>query len=235
MKKISVIIPAYNEEKYIATTLDALSRQDFKREDFEIIVVDNVSTDVTSSIARVHGADEVIFESRKGTNRARQTGVERSTGEIVAFLDADCAPGEQWLSRIWEYFQQDKTRLVAVAGPYEYTDDPRLRFLIFQRVAWRVVFPFVSLLMGRVFGRGGVMLGGNFATQRKTLNSLNGLDTSYEFFGDDASIARSFGTIGYVKFDTRLTVESSARRFQREGLIRTNWNYTVNYFKVMMR
>ncbi|MDP2656604.1 MAG: glycosyltransferase [bacterium] len=235
MKKISVIIPAYNEEQYIADTLDALSRQDFNREDFEIIVVDNASTDLTSSIARVHGADEVIFESRKGTNRARQTGVEQSNGEIVAFLDADCEPGDQWLSRIWEYFQQDRRRLVAVAGPYDYTDDPRLHFMIFQRMAWHVVFPFMSLLMGRVFRRGGVMLGGNFATQRKTLNALNGLDTSYEFFGDDASIARRFGTLGYVKLDSSLSVESSARRYQREGFIRTNWNYTRNYFKVMMR
>ncbi len=235
MKKISVVIPAYNEERYIGATLDALLRQDFNREDFEIIVVDNASDDLTASVANVHGADRVLSEMRRGTNRARQTGVEASEGEIIAFLDADCSPGPQWLSRIWEYFQQDRTRMVAVAGPYEYTDDPRLHFMIFQRIAWRVVFPLVSVVMGRMFGRGGVMLGGNFATPRKHLDSLHGLDTTYEFFGDDASIARSFGKIGYVKLDSSLTVESSARRYQREGLIHTNWNYITNYFKVMMR
>lgn len=235
MKKISVIIPAYNEERYIGATLDALLRQDFNRDDFEIIVVDNASTDLTGSVATVHAADKVISEPRKGTNRARQTGIETSEGEIIAFLDADCTPGPEWLSRIWEYFQQDRTRMVAVAGPYEYTDDPRLHFMIFQRVAWNFVFPVVSVVMGRVFSRGGVMLGGNFATQRKTLDSLNGLDTSYGFYGDDASIARNFGTVGYVQYDPRLAVESSARRFQNVGFIRTNWNYTINYFKVMMR
>ncbi|MEK7102811.1 MAG: glycosyltransferase [Patescibacteria group bacterium] len=235
MKKISVIIPAYNEERYIGATLNALSRQDFNREDFEIIVVDNASTDLTSSVAHVNGADRVISEPQKGTNRARQTGVEASEGEIIAFLDADCTPKPEWLSHIWEYFQEDRTNMVAVAGPYEYTDDPRLHFMLFQHLAWKVVFPVVSVVMGRMLGRGGVMLGGNFATARKTLDSLNGLDTSYGFYGDDASIARNFGTVGYVQYDPRLAVESSARRFQNIGFLRTNWNYTTNYFKVMMR
>ncbi|MCL5008620.1 MAG: glycosyltransferase family 2 protein, partial [Candidatus Marsarchaeota archaeon] len=70
MPKISVIIPSYNEEKYLNYPLNALHKQTFK--DFEIIVVDGNSSDKTRDIAKKHGA-RIIIEKRKGIGLARNT------------------------------------------------------------------------------------------------------------------------------------------------------------------
>lgn len=234
-KKISVIIPAYNEEEFIGTALDALFVQSFPRIDFEIIVVDNVSTDQTSVIAKNKGVDKVLFESTKGTNAARQRGIQEATGEIVAFLDADCVPPRDWLEKIYRALHRKDSRCVAVAGAYVFHVEP-IDHLFFAQEAYRwIVMPAMSSIFGRILQRGGVLIGGNFASFRENFQRINGLDTSYTFFGDDASIAKKFGEIGYVEFDPTLYVLTSDRRFQREGLFRTNWEYTKNFFKVMMK
>lgn len=233
-KKISVVIPAYNEEHYIGDALTALSHQTFSRDAFEIIVVDNASTDRTSEVAHAYGADKIILELRKGTNRARQTGLEQSTGEIVAFLDADCIAPKNWLSKIHSKLHARKDTCVAIAGAYIFNwEKDESTLAIMEKMYQWIVMPAMSEVMGKIFKRGGVIIGGNFASFRENFLKTNGFDTSYTFFGDDASIARRLGELGYIKFDPSLTVVSSTRRFKREGLLRTNIEYAKNYFKVM--
>ncbi|MBI2644574.1 glycosyltransferase [Candidatus Uhrbacteria bacterium] len=233
-KKISVVIPAYNEEQYIGGALAALCKQTFSRDMFEIIVVDNASTDHTSDIARTYGADKIIFEPCKGTNRARQTGLECSEGEIVAFLDADCIPPEQWLETIYKKLHEKKSAYVAIAGAYIFNwNENESTMAIMEKFYQWVVMPTINEVMGKIFKRGGVIIGGNFASFRENFLKMSGFDTSYTFFGDDASIARRLGELGRIQFDPRLTVISSTRRFKREGLLRTNIEYAKNYFKVM--
>ncbi len=234
-KKISVIIPAYNEELYLGNALRALRKQTFPRKDFEIIVVDNASTDRTSDIARENGADTIVFEQHKGTNRARQTGLEASEGEIVAFLDADCIPESWWLERLYKKLRKNKHHRAAVAGSYMFHWNEGETFFIAQLLYQWIVLPTVNSLVGHVFRRGGVLYGGNFATFREHFDRVKGIDTSYVFFGDDASIARRLGQIAPVEFDPSLYVASSARRFLRDGVWKTNWEYAKNYLKVMLR
>ncbi len=233
-KKISVIIPAWNEEEYIGTALDALHNQSFPRDDFEIVVIDNVSTDQTATIAREKGADRVIYEPSKGTNSARQRGICEARGEIVAFLDADCVPPAEWLEKIYTTLHKRGSRCAAVAGAYVFHVEP-IDHIFFAQEAYRwIVMPAISSIFGRILQRGGVLIGGNFASFRENFQRINGLDTSYTFFGDDASIAKKFGEIGYVEFDPTLYVITSDRRFLREGLLKTNWEYTKNFLKVML-
>lgn len=232
---LSVIIPAYNEETYIGATLDALHRQTFPRDRVEIIVVDNASTDHTSRLARIYGADKVVFEPNKGTNFARQRGIDESAADIIAFLDADCVPPPEWLEKIYTKLKEKKHRCAAIAGSYIFHVNPTDSLFFAQEIYRWIVVPTISTLFGRILGRGGVVIGGNFASFRENFKKIKGLDTSFTFFGDDASIARRFGEIGYVEFDPLLYVVTSTRRFEREGLIRTNWEYTKNFFKVMMK
>lgn len=235
MKKISVIIPAYNEERYIQKTLAALRAQTFPRECIEIIVVNNASTDRTAQFARSGGADRVIDEPQKGTNCARQAGLACAEGDIIAFLDADCVPPPWWLEQIYEKLHENKESFVALAGSYKYTEDITEPLFIFEQLYCWVVLPTLNSLVGKVFKKGGIIIGGNFAAFRETFVKVNGIDTSFTFFGDDASIARTLGKLGPVQFDPTLYVHTSPRRFEREGLIKTNWKYAKNYFKVMMK
>ena len=90
MKKLSILIPALNEEEGIGKTIQAIPRHELEEMGYEvqILVVDNGSEDKTDELARRAGA-EVVFESRRGYGRAYKTGFASAKGEIIATADAD--------------------------------------------------------------------------------------------------------------------------------------------------
>lgn len=99
---ISVIIPAFNEENVIEQCLTCLARQDFPADQFEVIVVDNASTDRTRGIA--HSFSRllnltVLTKAGGHISSLRNMGAAAAKGQFLAFLDADCFAVEQWLSR----------------------------------------------------------------------------------------------------------------------------------------
>lgn len=227
--KFSIIIPALNEAKIIERTVKRLLQQTVKRSDYEIVVVDNRSTDGTAQLARAAGADIVISEKLQGTNFARQRGVEVSHGEIVAFLDADCVPAATWLERI-EYNLR-KHNVAGVSGPYDYGFTGLNRIVSTLITDW--FMPYMADILYLLFGRkAGVMIGGNFAAWRSAINKIGGLPP-LSFWGDDAATAMLLSRhVGKVVFDPELTVKSSPRRFDKEGLFRLQAKYTRAYFKI---
>jgi glycosyltransferase involved in cell wall biosynthesis len=113
MLAFSIIIPARNEERNIGRCLDSISQIACSTISFEIIVVDNGSTDKTVEIAREKGA--VVFEKPELTiSGLRNFGARQSSGQILAFLDADCAVTPQWLNSASLYL--DETDNVAAFG-----------------------------------------------------------------------------------------------------------------------
>ena len=111
----SVIIPAYNEEKYLPACLKPLVNQDFPREKYEVIVVDIVSIDKTPQIAKKFKV-KLIKEPKKGLIRARQRVLKIAKGQYIAHTDADCLVPKNWLSTIFKHFTENKN-IIAVAGP----------------------------------------------------------------------------------------------------------------------
>jgi len=93
---ISVIIPTYNEEANITACLQSLCNQTMSRDEYELIVVDGNSKDRTCELAREY-ADEVITQTSKKVGGARNDGVLRARGDIVATTDADCIIPPDWL------------------------------------------------------------------------------------------------------------------------------------------
>ncbi|MBN8249189.1 MAG: glycosyltransferase [Verrucomicrobia bacterium] len=93
--KVSIVIPAFNEEKLLGGTLASVSTasEAFARRgwDVEVLVCDNNSTDRTASIARAAGA-QVVFEPVNQIGRARNTGAAAATGDWLVFVDADSSP-----------------------------------------------------------------------------------------------------------------------------------------------
>ena len=88
MPKVSVIIPTYNGEKYIREAIDSVLAQSY--EDFEIVVVDDGSADNTKEVLDKYEAQiKYIYQENQGRSAARNRGVKESTGEYIAFLDAD--------------------------------------------------------------------------------------------------------------------------------------------------
>lgn len=204
---ISVVVPAYNEEQYLPACLEALQQQTHPRGSYEIIVVDNASTDATTSIARHFGA-RVVYEPVKGIAHARQRGFEAARGDVIASTDADTVVPPFWLARIAGHFTQNPD-LAAVYGPvYWPAGRPHERWIMRYPVTWVLA---LSNQVGRT-----LWVGSNFAVRSGVFWQVGGFS---EFdpaglLGDDVYLSLRVSCVGRVLFDPDLAVYASARRVQ---------------------
>ena len=103
---ISVIIPVYNDQCGLKDTLNSLVKQDFPKENCEIIIVDNSSIDNTLNIAKEFSREYprlvriLVEDCIQSSYAARNKGIKASKGSIIAFIDADMSVDKDWLTRI---------------------------------------------------------------------------------------------------------------------------------------
>lgn len=97
--QISVVIPHYRDVERLRLCLDALGRQSYPSENFEVVVADNNSPEGTADLeAAIDGRARLVVIPEKGAGPARNGGVAASRGEILAFTDSDCIPHAEWLA-----------------------------------------------------------------------------------------------------------------------------------------
>jgi glycosyltransferase involved in cell wall biosynthesis len=96
---MSVIVPVWNGEARIGQCIEALKNQTLRADLFEIIVIDNGSTDSTVSVVARHSDVILLQEPQPGSYAARNAGLTRARGEYVAFTDSDCTPQKDWLEQ----------------------------------------------------------------------------------------------------------------------------------------
>jgi len=225
---VSVVIPAYNEENYLPACLESITNQDYPAE-YEVIVVDNASTDNTANIARDWGA-KVVYEGKRSPACARQKGAEVARGKIIAFIDADTRAPTHWLSTIVWHFVC-KPEMVAISGPYAYSDAGK-----FSRISSYVGNFFsiiIDQLFRKAFGKGGAIWGCNFAVRRSALLEVGGFDTSIKFYGEEYELSLRLKKAGKGCILPLLFVLTSARRLKRIGIVNQYWNWMVDYFTVL--
>jgi glycosyltransferase involved in cell wall biosynthesis len=100
--RLSVIVPFLDEEKYIRRLLETLVNQDFDKKEYEIIFVDNGSTDGSRAIVSQFGGVVLLREEGGGAYKARNAGLKAAKGEIIACTDADCVVSKDWLAAIYK-------------------------------------------------------------------------------------------------------------------------------------
>ncbi len=115
--KISVIIPAFNAEETIDSCLGALLDQSVPREDYEIILVDDGSTDATASISQAYPV-MYHYQENRGPAAARNRGAELARGSIILFTDSDCVPDYCWIHEMVSPLINDPG-LSGVKGAYK--------------------------------------------------------------------------------------------------------------------
>ncbi len=137
---VSVVIAAYNDAAHLEECLDALAAQDYGSGHYEVLVVDDGSTDGTADVARERTGVRCFQQTNAGPGSARNLGVEQARGEIVAFTDSDCVPETGWLSALVSAFDSGGENLGAVGGPHlGHPEDPpfaRRVELFLRSIGW---------------------------------------------------------------------------------------------------
>lgn len=228
--KVSIVIPAYNEEKWIGKTLEAVAKQDYP--DFEVIVVDNASVDKTSEIVKQYADKDsrikLVHEPKKGLLNAREAGRVAAGGDIIAQLDADCLPKPDWITKAISYFTPE---IVVVTGPYHFYDASGIvGFLI--NSGQRFLYEPAGYIAQKL-NRGTLMVGGNSFIRASALKKIGGYDTSIDFYSEDTDTGTRLFRIGKVVFKNAIIVDSSARRFNAFGLHKLNNRYIKAFLTVM--
>jgi cellulose synthase/poly-beta-1,6-N-acetylglucosamine synthase-like glycosyltransferase len=182
---ISIIIPARNEEENINGLLQSLQRQDYPKTLFEVIVVDDNSTDATTELVKKFADVKLIQLKEEGINsykkKAIETGIAAATGELIITTDADCIAGPKWLSTIAAFKEEKKS--VFIAAPVVINCNSSIvqlfqamDFMVLQGVTGAAVYK-KQLSMCN---------GANLAYERKVFYEVNGFSgVDHIASGDD--------------------------------------------------
>jgi glycosyltransferase involved in cell wall biosynthesis len=224
---VSFIIPAYNEEKMIGQCIWSIIRccdyfKQFYMKDFkyEIIMVDNNSTDRTIEIAQALGAS-VIRCHEKGVTRARQAGYREAKYNFQAYIDADNELPILWLPNIVRFVD---TEIVCLSGPVKYYKTGHVFENLFSDVFYKINQMFHSIFPS--------IQGGNFIVRKEALDKIGGHSVDILFYGEDTDLAKRLSKVGKIKLLPLMWIYSSPRRLLAEGSIKTVWIYVMNYFSV---
>ena len=175
--RVSVVVCSYNGARTIRDTLAALARVEYP--DFEVIVVNDGSTDATAAIAREHAVRLISTENR-GLSSARNTGWRAASGEIVAYIDDDAYPDPHWLHYLAYAFMSGDW--VGVGGP---NIAPPGDGEIADCIANAPGGPVHVLASDREAEH---IPGCNMAFRRDALEAVGGFDARYRAAGDDVDL-----------------------------------------------
>jgi len=190
---VSVVIAARNEEDNIAPLLAALAEQDYPREKFEIVLVDDASTDATArrineAVATHQGLTVHHLTVRNRSEalspkkNALAQGIRHARGEILLLTDADCRPGKRWLSAMVRHFDKE-VGLVIGFSPYEL---PALRGLGARLLAIDALALAALSAGSSGWGRPATCSGRNLAYRKSVYEQVGGFNDIRRFLsGDD--------------------------------------------------
>jgi len=216
MLSISIVIPAHNEQDSIRSCLRSVLAQDEMADRYEVIVVNNASTDATAEIV-LHEFPEVrlINEPRKGLAIAYNRGAAEARGDIIQFVDADNLIPNDHLKKVLCEFNYDPG-LIAVSGPYVYSEGDFLCELFIRAMYILVAIP-SQFLLNKLLKRC-LIASGNLAVKKEAFQKVKGFNEEL-FYGLEPDMALKLNKLGNVKFKYGLSVKSSARRMKKEGAV----------------
>jgi len=207
--KISVIVAVRNEAANIGSLLRSLLQQDYPPDLFEIIIVDDHSTDETKSIFSEIAANQETGTVLKiltlgqqdgfGKKAALSRGIKSSTGELIVITDADCTANSSWISTIAAYYNQYKPQMIL--GPVQMADNGS----VFGKLQSLEFISLISTAAGSCSAGFPLLANGaNIAFTRQAFESCGGFSGHMEFpSGDDMflmmSIKKEFGS-GSIRF-----------------------------------
>jgi glycosyltransferase involved in cell wall biosynthesis len=215
LTKISIVIPVYNEAAALKECLEAIARQTVRP--FEVIVVDNGSTDDSIGVAQNFDFVRLIHEPKRGIVFARARGFDAARGDIIGRIDADSILPATWTAHVAAFYDDPAHEQVAFSGGAEFYN---VRFR--HAVAWlynRLAFDFNHLLIGHP-----TLWGSNMALTRRQWRAVRSKVCQRTGIHEDLDLAMHLADEGYrIHYDRRFRVGAHLRR------VRSNrhelWDY----------
>lgn len=197
--KISVVIPVYNEEKYIEKCLNSLQTQEEMPD--EIIIVDNNCTDKSIELAKNYKV-KIIKENKQGITYARNCGFNAARYELIARCDADAIIPPFWVSQIKANFENEA--FSALTGPVNFYD-LKINTQFFVKIFFIIM---------RFLHKGETLVGHNMAIRKNIWDKVkSNLCLKDDEIHEDVDLAiHVLGSGGKIKFDDNLIIKASARR-----------------------
>jgi GT2 family glycosyltransferase len=212
--RMSVVVCSYNGARTLGECLRGLGRLDYP--DYEVIVIDDGSTDATSRVAVEHGVRLIRTENR-GLSRARNTGMEAATGEIVVYLDDDAYPDRDWLTYLAATFAS--TGHAAVGGP---NLPPPADRAVVAGLAHAPGSPAEVLISDTEAEH---LPGCNLAVRKEALETIGGFDPRFRVAGDDVDVCWRLRDGGFTLGFNPAAMVWHHRRKDLRAYLRQQWGY----------
>jgi len=207
---LTFIIPTLNEEENIRPLLEGLGKQLGQGD--EVIVVDSYSKDRTVDIAQDLGA-KVVMQPKEGIGLAKTAGARAAKNDIFVFLDADCILSPEFAKRIRDHFSDSKVK--AVGGYGAYHSDSAIWKAIYNIFAYSV---FLSARAQHMISGKYWIPANNAAYRRDVFFSVGGYRS---VICEDTDMMRRLAPSRDVRYDSRMKLVLSDRRFREKGFFRT--------------
>jgi len=205
--KITVIVPVLNEEGLLQGTLQSLRAQTFK--DYELIVVDNGSTDRSPEIAK-RFADRFLIEDQQGPLFAVHCGIKNAAAEWVTCCDADTLYPKDWLAKMVKGLERPNT--VAVYGPIAFRENaPVARFL--TQVVYSILDRLSCLVGVRIAGAA------NLGVRKAAYFAVGGYRLDSKVASQDFRLVQRLTRLGKVRFSPTLVCYTANRRYTRVSFV----------------
>jgi glycosyltransferase involved in cell wall biosynthesis len=216
--KASVIVPSYNSSRTIRSCLESLLAQ--RADDFEIVVVDDASTDGSLAIVRGYSRVKVVsLDRNRGPAAARNAGVGKSSGEVLIFLDSDCFVSDvNWIARHLERLQRGSPNNI-VGGSIS-ANGPGVIAGAFAYNHWYSCHPRLPVLPWGVRH----LVSTNLSVSRNVFEDLGGFDEALRA-GEDVEFCARALRHGYaLDYCNEIVVQHKNRTSFRE-FVRVNFDY----------
>lgn len=229
LPKISVAIPTFNRKEKLKCALEPLFNQTYPKNKYEIIVVDDGSTDGINDLLKHFQKkfSNLIYlkQNHRGPAAARNLGIKKSTGEIIFFTDDDCIVPRNWIEKFVRVYQ--KYPGVAGVGGYLEADEYTLKTNIFARYESYIARIAYRTDRGEYLGGFECPAGGtaNISYRKNILEEVGGFDETYPVAaGEDADLKLRICLKGYklayVPVKVTHIQDYGMQRFVKQNIVR---------------